>query len=343
MEYRILGTTALRVSALGLGTMTFGEQNTAAEAAAQLDCAFAAGVNFIDTAEMYPVPPRAETASRTEDYVGRWLKHRPRDQVILASKVTGPGRGFSWIRNGPRIDRKQVLEAVEGSLRRLGTDYLDLYQIHWPDRNVPIFGAAAFDPAAERETVPLAEQLAVFGDLVEQGKIRYFGVSNESAWGVLQFLKIAEDQGLPRIACIQNPYNLINRMYETTLAETSFRERIPLLAYSPLGFGILTGKYLSPEGTGRLRLFPGFGPRYYKPNVPEAVAEYVALATRYGMSPAQMAIAFVHSRPFVGSTLVGATTLAQLQEDLQSPALTLTPELLREIDAIHARFPNPAP
>ena len=343
MEYRILGHTAMKVSAIGLGTMTFGEQNTPADAAAQLDCAFDAGVNLVDTAEMYPVPPRPETAFRTEDYIGRWLKHKPRDQIILASKVTGPGRGFSWLRGGPCIDRQHVLAAIDGSLKRLGTDYLDLYQIHWPDRNVPIFGPTAFDRDAERNTVPIPEQLAIFGELVQAGKIRHFGLSNESPWGVSQFLKAAAGPGLPRVACIQNAYNLINRVFEVTLAETSFREDVPLLAYSPLGFGILTGKYQSAGDSGRLRLFPGFGPRYYNANVPEAVAEYVALAKRYQISPAQMAIAFTSSRSFVASTLIGATTVEQLQENLASVDVRLSPEILHQIDSIHARYPNPAP
>ena len=343
MIYRELPNSSLQVSQLCLGTMTYGEQNSVADAHRQLDYAFALGVNFIDTAEMYPVPPRAETQGRTEDYVGQWLKRQARDKIILATKVTGPARGFTWIRGGPRISRPHIEQAVDASLKRLQTDYIDLYQIHWPDRNVPMFGQSAFDPDAERESTPIAEQLEVFADLIRAGKIRYLGLSNETPWGAAQFVQHAAQAGLPRVISIQNAYNLINRVFEYGLAETCYREHIGLLAYSPLGFGALTGKYLSAGVPGRLTLFPGFGQRYHKPNVPEAVAAYTALARKLGMSPATLALAFVRSRRFVASTILGATSLEQLKEDIDSVNVDLSADALREIDAIHIRFTNPAP
>jgi len=323
--------------------MTFGEQNSAEDASRQLDYAISRGINFIDTAEMYPVPPRAETQGRTEDHVGQWLRHQARDKLVLATKVTGPGRGFGWIRGGPRIVREHVTQAIDASLRRLQTDYVDLYQIHWPDRNVPVFGQGAYDPAAERETTPIAEQLAVFADLIKAGKVRHLGLSNETPWGVLQFVRAAEQAGLPRVVSVQNAFNLINRVFEYGLAETCHRERVGLLAYSPLGFGTLTGKYLQPGARGRITLFPGFGQRYSKPNVNDAAAAYCALAARVGLSPVTLALAFVRSRWFVTSTIIGATGMDQLRENIASVTADLGPDILKEIDAIHARYPNPAP
>ena len=344
MKYHQLGNSNLSVSEMCLGTMTYGEQNSAHDAHQQLDYAQSRGVNFIDTAEMYPVPPRAETQGRTEEYVGRWLKHQARDKLIIATKVTGPARGFTWIRGGPRITRTHVEQAIAASLKRLQTDYIDLYQIHWPDRPVPMFGQTAYDPSARHDdAAPIAEQLAVFADLVTAGKIRYVGLSNETPWGVSQFIQAAEHAGLPRVATLQNAYNLINRVYEYGLAETCHRERIGLLAYSPLGFGVLTGKYLTAAGVGRITAFPGFGQRYAKPNVGAAVAAYAALAHKLHMTPATLALAFVRSRWFVMSTIIGATTLDQLAHDLDSVEVTLGVEALQEIEAIHAQHTNPAP
>ena len=344
MKYHQLGNSNLSVSEMCLGTMTYGEQNSAHDAHQQLDYAQSRGVNFIDTAEMYPVPPRAETQGRTEEYVGRWLKHQARDKLIIATKVTGPARGFTWIRGGPRITRTHVEQAIAASLKRLQTDYIDLYQIHWPDRPVPMFGQTAYDPSARHDdAAPIAEQLAVFADLVTAGKIRYVGLSNETPWGVSQFIQAAEHAGLPRVATLQNAYNLINRVYEYGLAETCHRERIGLLAYSPLGFGVLTGKYLTAAGVGRITAFPGFGQRYAKPNVGAAVAAYAALAHKLHMTPATLALAFVRSRWFVMSTIIGATTLDQLAHDLDSVEVTLSVEALQEIEAIHAQHTNPAP
>lgn len=344
MEYRRLGDSDLHISALGLGTMTFGEQNSEAEAHAQLDYAVSRGVNFIDTAEMYPVAPRAETVHRTENYIGEWLKHQQRDKLVVATKIAGPARGFQWIRNGPRINREQVNAAIDASLRRLQTDYVDLYQIHWPDRYVPMFGATDYDIAQERDSVPIAEQLQALAELVKAGKVRHIGLSNETPWGMMEFVRCAEQLGLPKIVSIQNAYHLMNRTFESGLAEVCRHANIGLLAYSPLAFGHLTGKYLAePHAHGRITLFPNFGQRYYKPNVPAATKEYVRIATEAGLSPAQMALAWARTRWFTSSVILGATTLAQLKENLDSMDATLPKEVLEQIEAVHRLYPNPAP
>ncbi|OGT18090.1 MAG: aldo/keto reductase [Gallionellales bacterium RIFOXYB12_FULL_54_9] len=344
MEYRQLGNSDLSVSTLCLGTMTFGEQNSEQDAHAQLDLAISCGLNFIDTAEMYPVAPRAETQGKTEQYIGSWLKNQPRDKLIVASKIAGPARGFSWIRNGPRINRAHINAAVDASLQRLQTDYIDLYQIHWPDRYVPMFGATCYEVAQEHESVAIAEQLRALDDLVKLGKIRHIGLSNETPWGVTEFMRCAEQSGLSKIVSIQNAYHLMNRSFESNLAEVCRHADIGLLAYSPLAFGHLTGKYLTePQAHGRITLFPGFGQRYNKINVPAASAAYVRLAQDAGLNPAQMALAYARTRWFCSSVILGATTLAQLEENLDSHALTLTAEVIEKIDAIHQRYPNPAP
>ena len=344
MEYRQLGASDLKVSALSLGTMTFGEQNSEAEAHAQLDLAVSRGVNFVDSAEMYPVAPRAETAGRTESYIGTWLKRQQRDKLIVASKIAGPARGFDWIRGGPRIDRAQINAALDGSLRRLQTDYVDLYQIHWPDRYVPMFGAIGYDVTQERDSVPIAEQLQALADLVKAGKVRHIGLSNETPWGVSEFLRYAETLGLPKIVSIQNAYHLMNRTFESGLAEVCRHANVGLLAYSPLAFGHLTGKYLAdPQAKGRVTLFQGFGQRYNKPNVPAASSEYARIAQKEGLSPAQMALAFASTRWFTSSVILGATSVQQLQENLDSAEVTLTAEVLEKIEAVHKLYPNPAP
>ncbi|MEN8174986.1 MAG: NADP(H)-dependent aldo-keto reductase [Pseudomonadota bacterium] len=347
MEYRPLGKTGLKVSALCLGTMTFGEQNTEAEAHEQLDMARDAAINFIDTAEMYPVPPKAETQGLTEDYIGSWLNSRQcRDQVILATKVAGPADWLPHLRDGrTRQDRANIENALDTSLKRLATDYVDLYQLHWPDRPTNYFGRLGYEHEEDDDSViSIAETLETLSHLVKAGKVRHVGLSNETPWGVAQFLKHAEQSGLPRIASIQNPYNLLNRSFEVGLAEFAHREAVGLLAYSPLAFGVLSGKYLDgqePEGA-RLTLFSRFD-RYSNEQAEDATAAYVALARRHGMDPAQMAQAFVTSRPFVTSNIIGATSLAQLRSDIDSLNLTLEPAVLEEIEAIHRRQPNPAP
>lgn len=345
MQYRRLGASELSVSEICLGTMTWGEQNTEREAHEQLDYAIASGVNFIDAAEMYPVPPRGETQGRTEAYLGSWLRGQSRSKVVVATKITAPGRGFGWVRGGPTaIDRASVREAIDGSLRRLQTDYVDLYQIHWPDRYVPSFGKSSYDPAQERPTVPVQEQLEALAEQVRAGKIRYVGLSNETPWGVMEFVRLAREHALPKVVSIQNAYNLLNRTFEAGLSEVHRHLDVPLLAYSPLAFGHLTGKYLGgalPEGA-RLTRFPPFGQRYARINVPEATAAYVALARKAGLSPATMALAFVRSRWFAASTIVGATSMAQLRENIASVDVALDEAVLKEIDEIHLRYPHPA-
>ncbi|MCB5207845.1 aldo/keto reductase [Methylovorus mays] len=351
MQLRPLAHTDLHVSPICLGTMTFGDQNTEAEAHQQLDYAVAQGINFIDTAEMYPVPPKAETYTRTETMVGNWLKHQPRDKIILSGKVAGPRRGLGWIRGGPpSLDRANIRAAIEGSLQRMQTDYIDLYQLHWPERNVPMFGQYQFDPAQEfengqqKEWVSIRNQLETLAELVKEGKIRYIGLSNEQPWGLMEFLRIAREYDLPRVATVQNCYNLINRGMEFGMTEVLYRENIGLLAYSPLAFGHLTGKYIDdPQAVGRVTMFLGYAQRYKKPNVGPASAAYAALARRHGLTPTQLALAFVYQRWFVSSTIIGATSMTQLQENIAAWQTRLSPEILQEIEALHLTYMNPAP
>ena len=345
MKKRYLGHSPLQVSEVCLGTMTFGQQNSESEAHAQLDRASAAGINFIDTAEMYPVPPRAGTSGRTEQIVGNWLIRQPRQQVVVATKVAGPARGLNWIRGGRlAFDLASLRAAVEGSLQRLRTDYVDLYQLHWPARNQPMFGQWQFDPAKEHAATAIIETLEALATLVREGKIRYFGLSNEHPWGVMEFVRLAKEHDLPRPVSLQNAYSLLNRVYENGLAEVCYRENVSLLPYSPLAFGTLSGKYLvDPKAAGRITEFAGFGQRYAKPNVAPAVAAYAELAHRHGLTPSQLALAFVYSRWFVASTIIGATSMAQLDENLAALAIQLPPAVLAEIDEIHLRYTNPAP
>lgn len=345
MQNRPLGTSQLSIPPVCLGTMTYGQQTGEADAHAQLDLALERGINFIDTAEMYAVPPSAETCGATETIVGRWLKRQQRDRIILATKVAGPARAINWIRGGPpALDRANIHAALEGSLKRLQTDYVDLYQLHWPERNQPMFGGWQYDPSKERECTPIRAQLEALAELVKAGKVRYVGLSNEHPWGVMEFVRIAGEYGLPRVVSIQNAYHLMNRSFESGLAEVCHREHVGLLAYSPLAFGHLTGKYLdNPAASGRLTIWKDFGQRYTKPNVAPATAAYAELARRHGLTPTQLALAFVRSRWFVASTIVGASSLAQLEENLAALETPLSPEILAEIDALHLRYTNPAP
>ncbi len=345
VDYRRLGNSDLMVSKLCLGTMTFGEQNSEAEAHAQLDHARAAGVNFFDTAEMYPVPAREPTYGASERIVGNWLRRQPRDKVIVASKVAGPSRGLPWIRNGPlALDEANIRAALEGSLARLQTDYIDLYQVHWPARNVPMFGEWEFDPEAERRCTSVHDQLEILSACVRAGKLRHIGLSNETLWGVMAFLNAAREHGLPTVVSVQNNYHLLNRTLEYGLAEVCHRENVGVLAYSPLAFGLLSGKYLdNPEAPGRRTRFPGFGQRYDKPGVPRATAAYVSLAHEFGISPATFALAWVTSRNFVTSTIIGATTPAQLQENLAAADRVETDTMREAINQIYLRHGNPAP
>jgi len=344
MELRQLGTSDIQVSALSLGTMTFGEQNSEQEAHAQLDLAISHGVNFIDTAEIYPVPPCAETQGQTESFVGTWLKHQQRDKLIVATKIAGPSRGFAWIRNGPRINRQHFQEAIDGSLRRLQTDYVDLYQIHWPDRYVPMFGGSSYEITQEHETEPIVNQLEALAVLVKAGKVRRIGLSNETPWGVSEFVKCAENFGLPRIVSVQNSYHLMNRSFESGLAEVCHHAGVSLLAYSPLAFGHLSGKYINePNVKGRITLFPAFGQRYTKPNVATASKAYARIAQEFNLSPAQLALAFARTRWFTSSVILGASSLKQLKENLDSAEVVLSDEVIGRIEATHTIYTNPAP
>ncbi len=348
MEYRKLGRTDLDVSALCLGTMTFGEQVDEAGAHAQLDHALAAGINFLDTAEMYPVAVRAETYGDTERFIGSWLAARGnREQVILATKVVGPGSGWlEWIRGGqPRLNRSHIEAAVNASLKRLQSDYIDLYQLHWPDRETNYFGKLGYEHPVAESAIPLEETLEVLADLIRAGKVRHVGISNETPWGTMRYLQLAESNPeLPRMVSIQNPYNLLNRSFEVGLAEIAHREDLGLLAYSPMAFGTLSGKYLDGEmpAGSRLSLFSNYT-RYSNPEALAATAAYVRVAREYSLSPAQMALAWVTSRPFVTSNIITATSLEQLDEDIASAALELPAEVISAIEAIHTRHPNPGP
>ena len=349
MQYRPLGRTNINVSLITLGTMTWGEQNTEAEAHAQLDYATERGINLIDVAEMYPVPPKAETQGLSERYLGTWLKKSgKRDQLLIATKATGPARkphNPRHVRGGiNNFDRKGLTEALNGSLERLQLDHVDLYQLHWPDRSVNSFGQLNYAHVADEDTVPIDETLSILSEFVKAGKIRHIGLSNETSWGVAQFLRAAEKFDLERIVTIQNPYNLLNRNFEINLAEFAHREQVGLLAYSPLAFGVLSGKYENgarPAG-GRLTLFERFA-RYTNPQAESAAKAYVALARKHGIDPAQLALAYVNSRPFVTSNIIGATTLEQLRSNIDSLSVQLSPEIIEQIDAIHKTQPNPAP
>mgnify|MGYP002266534666 CR=1 FL=1 len=326
--------------------MTWGEQNTESEAHEQLDVALEAGVNFIDTAEMYPVAPRAETYGLTERYIGNWLSSRGnRDKIILASKVASRADWLPYIREGnPRLDRKNIVAALHSSLQRLQTDYIDLYQLHWPDRITNYFGKLGYEHHENDIAIDIEETLTVLSDLQKEGKIRHIGISNETPWGAMKFIHAAQNNDLPRIVSIQNPYNLLNRTFEIGLAEIAHRENTGLLAYSPLAFGVLSGKYLGgarPQGT-RLMLFDRFT-RYSSPNADKATHEYVELAKKHDIDPAQMALAYVNSRSFLTSNIIGATSISQLKSDLDSVNLALSPEILQDIEEIHQRYPNPSP
>lgn len=346
METRRLGTTDLRVTVIGLGTMTWGSQNTEAEGHAQLDRALDLGINLVDAAEMYPVPPTAATFGRTEEIVGTWLASRPgaRARIVLATKVTGQMNALPHVRDGKgRLDRKTIVAALDASLKRLRTDHVDLYQTHSPDRAVNAFGRLDYvhDPA--RDGATLEETLDAMGELVKAGKVRHFGVSNETPWGLMRHLALAGG-ARPRVQAIQNPYSLLNRIFDVGLAEVCLREQVGLLTYSSLAMGVLAGKYLNgarPERS-RLTMYERFK-RYSTPRAEPAAAAYVALARRHGIDPAHLAFAYAASRPYVASVLVGNSQVAQLEHNVQAAEIKLSPELIKEIDAIHAGNPNPCP
>lgn len=333
-----------KVSKICLGTMTWGQQNTEAEAHEQISYALDHGINMLDAAEMYPVPPRAETQGRTEEYIGTWFKKTGlRDKYILATKAAGPNPEFHYLRGGPRFTREQLMEAVDGSLRRLQTDCIDLYQLHWPDRYTNFFGQRGYFHREQPET-PIDETLRALQELVAAGKIKTIGLSNETPWGTMTFLELADREGLPRVESIQNPYGLLNRTYEIAMAEVSHREDVGLLAYSPLGMGLLTGKYrhgAKPEGS-RMAVFERFT-RYDGAETLEATEQYLQLADEHGLNPTHMALAFVNTRPFVLSNIIGATTMEQLKMNIDSLDVNLSKDVLKGIEAIQQRLPNPAP
>ena len=346
MKYNKLGHTNIEVSQMCLGTMTWGEQNTEKEAFEQLDFAIEAGINFIDVAEMYPVPPRKETYGLTESYVGNWLsKRKDRDNLIIATKISAKAEWLPYIRDGQiKLDKKNIVQALDDSLKRLKTDYIDLYQMHWPERDTNFFGRLGYHHAPDKDGIPITETLEVLGELVQQGKIRAIGISNETPWGLSEYLRIANDKELPRIVSIQNPYNLLNRTFEIGLSEFAHREQVGLLAYSPLAFGSLSGKYLDnkkPEGA-RLTLFERFT-RYLNPQALEATKSYVKLAEQNGLDPSQMALSYVSSRPFLTSNIIGATSMEQLKINIESTNVVLTKDVVKEIESIHEKIPNPSP
>jgi aryl-alcohol dehydrogenase-like predicted oxidoreductase len=344
METRTLGRTDLKVSAICLGTMTWGEQNSEADGHAQMDYAVEQGINFFDVAEMYPVPPKAETYGRTEEIVGTWFaKTRKRKDIVLATKVTGPGQ-MDYMRGGPKLDRNSVLAACDSSLTRLKTDYIDLYQVHWPSRATNYFGQLGFKPSDDSRAPPIEETLGALGELVKAGKVRHIGISNETPWGVSEYLRLSREQALPRPVSIQNPYSLLNRSFEVGLSEFAHREDVGLLAYSPLAFGMLAGKYLNgqrPENA-RLTLFARFS-RYNGDHAMAATQAYADLAQQHGLALNQMALAFVTSRHFTTSNIIGATTMEQLQSNIASHQLKLSKAVLDGIEAIHKRYTIPCP
>jgi len=347
MEYRPLGRSDIKVSAVCLGSMTWGEQNSEAEGFAQMDYAVEQGVDFIDTAEMYPIATRAETYGRTEEIIGSWMAARGnRDKLVIATKIVGPNPGrFSYIRGGEtRFNSKHIAAAVETSLQRLQTDYIDLYQLHWPDRATNDFSALAYEHEDGADETPLEETLEALAAVVKAGKVRQIGVSNENPWGVMRLLALAEQGRGPRIVSIQNPYSLLNRSFETRLAEVAIREDVGLLAYAPLAAGTLTGKYLNeqrPQGARRT-LWPD-NKRYQGPQADKATAAYVQLARDQGLDPAELALAFVLSRRFMTAAIIGATSIAQLKTNIGAAKVSLNAETLAAIEAIHKVYTYPCP
>ena len=342
MKYKKLGNTELEVSLICLGTMTYGEQNNEKEAHEQLDYSLSKGINFIDTAEMYAIPPREETQGITEQIIGNWLsKRKDREKIILATKVAGPG--MEYLRGGSSLSKKHVLQAVDDSLKRLQTDYIDLYQVHWPERKTNFFGRLGYEYSNEMG-VSIEETLDAMSMLVKSGKVKYIGISNETPWGTNKYLQLTKDAGYEKIISIQNPYSLLNRIYEVGLAEISQHENIGLLAYSPLGFGQLTGKHINKtEENTRLGLYGDWFTRYSNENCLNAVKEYSKIANKYNISLTHLALAFVNTRPFVASNIIGATTMKQLKENIESIDIDLSEEILEEINEVHLNQPNPAP
>ena len=346
MKFKKIGNTDLKVSAICLGTMTWGEQNSQREAFEQMNYAQESGVNFFDTAELYSIPPKEKTYGKTEEIIGNWFKEKKnRDKIILATKISGPG--LSWIRNGGlQYTKKSIEKAINDSLKRLRTDFIDLYQLHWPERKTNYFGKLGYDHNnKEDKWNDFKSILEILKKFIEQGKIRYIGISNETAWGLSKFLEIAKIFKLPKMMSVQNPYNLLNRTYEVGLAEISVREKSGLLAYSPLAFGFLSGKYRNDNlpDKSRMKLFGDFFPRYKSVNSTKAIEEYYKIAKKNNLSLTQMSLAFVNSRSFLTSNIIGATNIEQLKENIGSIDIKLNNEIIKEINSIHKNNPNPAP
>jgi aryl-alcohol dehydrogenase-like predicted oxidoreductase len=344
MKYINLGQSELIVSKICLGTMTFGEQNTEQEAHIQLNYAIEKGINFIDTAEMYPIAARKETLGHTEKFVGSWFKEKKnRDQVVLATKIAGPNRGMPYIREPLKFTKKNILDAVNNSLKNLQTDYIDLYQLHWPERQMNMFGKRGLSEVDASWEDSFHDILITFESLMKEGKIRFFGVSNEAPWGLMRVIEEHKLNHLPKVQTIQNPYSLLNRLFEVGLAEIAIREKVGLLAYSPLGFGMLTGKHKNGFIKGsRQELFSQFT-RYTSENCIKAISLYEDLAKKHDLSLTQMALAFVYHQEMVNATIIGATSLSQLQENIDAFEVKLTSEIKDEINLIHENIPNPAP
>lgn len=345
MKYTTLPNSTIKVSKICLGTMTFGEQNTEAEAHSQLDFALDKGVNFIDTAEMYSTPSRAETYGLSERIIGNWLKKQNnREDLVLASKIVGPNRGLEYIREDMGFSAKTLSLSVDKSLQRLQTDYIDLYQLHWPERKSNMFGQRGFTVQDDAWEDNIHQVLVCLDDLIRQGKIRTIGLSNETPWGMMRFLEESKQHNLPRIATVQNPYSLLNRTFEIGLSEVCHRENVGLLAYSPLAFGVLSGKFLTGEShpKARINLFPQFS-RYNSDNSREASKRYAEIAKDYGFTLTELSLAFIENQSFVTSAVIGATTLEQLEENIKTISVSLNEAVRNEIETIQQLIPNPAP
>jgi len=345
VNYKKLGNTDIDVSTICLGTMTWGEQNTQAEGFEQMDYALSQGVNFWDTAELYAIPPKESTYGKTEEVIGNWFeKTKKRSEVVLATKVAGPG--LDWIRGGGnQYDEKNLNDAVNGSLKRLKTDYIDLYQLHWPERKSNFFGRLSYQHKDENNWNRFEDILNSFDKIIKSGKIRYVGLSNETAWGLSKFLEISKLNNLPRMMSVQNPYSLLNRSYEIGLAEVSIREKSGLLAYSPLAFGYLTGKYLNGKlpKNSRMKMFGNQFVRYKTNNGQLAIVKYNQIANKYGLNFAQMSLKFCELQPFMTSVIIGATTMDQLKTDIESVNINLSEEVINEINEVQKIYPNPCP
>lgn len=345
MKYTTLPNTDIKVSKICLGTMTFGQQNTEAEGHAQMDYALEKGVNFFDTAEMYSIPSREETYGSTEKIIGTWLKKTgKRDQIVLASKIAGPNPNFGYMREKLDFSPASIKYALDHSLQRLQTDYLDLYQLHWPERKTNCFGQRGYKVQEDAWQDNIHEVLETLDGFVKAGKIKHIGVSNENPWGTMRFLEESKHHNLPRIKTIQNPYSLLNRLFENASAEVSMRENVGLLAYSPLAFGVLTGKFLTgePHPNARIKLFSQYS-RYSSEQCTEATKLYQEVANKHGLTLTQLALAFVTQQPFLTSSIIGATTMEQLKENIDTINVVLSEETLKEINAIQAVIPDPAP